>query len=403
MDPAAQYQTLEGWGTSQLNTHAYRGTPQAELRNLAAQHGKRLWMSEYDFEYSSEWSFKGGEPAAFTGDNHWRGRRDDAYRVYFHDTGIRRYASRDPNHGIAVLRLDDGDEQRLDLYAPRRADQVQVYSSPVLPRSHHVLTVRATGDKAAAARHVVVRAARADIIPREPEPATVSTAPEQTVSRNRSGAAPATAFAQKQDWRAPGFAKTQRRCTGYRFRENAPVGGQGFAKTQRRCTGYRFRENAPVGETGFRENTAAVHGVPLSRKRARGETGFRENTAAVHGVPLSRKRTRGETGFRENTAAVHGVPLSRKRARGETGFRENAAALHRLQLSRKRSGAAPATASAKTPDWRAPGFAKTQQRCTGYRFRENAPVGRQGFAKTQGGAAVLSRKAIVVRRWQCRQ
>jgi O-glycosyl hydrolase len=117
------------------------------------------------FEYSGEWSFKGGEPAAFTGDNHWSGRRDDAYRVYFHGTGIRLYASRDPNHGIAALRLDDGDEQRLDLYAPRRADQVLVYSSPVLPRGDHVLTVRVTGDKAAAARHVVVPADRADIIP----------------------------------------------------------------------------------------------------------------------------------------------------------------------------------------------------------------------------------------------
>jgi O-glycosyl hydrolase len=48
---------------------------------------------------------------------------------------------------------------------PRGSRLVLVYSSPVLPRGDHVLTVRVTGDKAAAARHVVVTAARADISP----------------------------------------------------------------------------------------------------------------------------------------------------------------------------------------------------------------------------------------------
>lgn len=117
------------------------------------------------FEYSGEWSFKGDEPRAFTRDNHWGWRRDDAYRVHFRGSGIRLLASRDPNHGIAAIALDGGPEERLDLYARTREDQALLYASPALPPGDHVLSVRVTGEKNAAARNVVVPADRADILP----------------------------------------------------------------------------------------------------------------------------------------------------------------------------------------------------------------------------------------------
>jgi O-glycosyl hydrolase len=117
------------------------------------------------FEFVGEWAFRGGEPLAFTRDNHWGWRRDDAYRIHFHGTGLRLYASRDPNNGIAAISLDGGAEDLVDLYAPQREDQALLYSSPALPRGDHVLTVRVTGDKRPEARHAVVPADRADILP----------------------------------------------------------------------------------------------------------------------------------------------------------------------------------------------------------------------------------------------
>ncbi len=117
------------------------------------------------FEYLGEWAFKGGEPLAFTRDNHWGWRRDDAYRVHFRGTGVRLYASKDPNNGIAAFSLDGGAEERVDLYAEVRQDQALLYASPALVRGDHVLTVRVTGEKRPEARHAVVPADRADILP----------------------------------------------------------------------------------------------------------------------------------------------------------------------------------------------------------------------------------------------
>ena len=52
-----------------------------------------------------------------------------------------------------------------DLYAPKRQDQAAIYTSPKLPRGGHVLKVRVTGRKHPNARHPVIPADRADIVP----------------------------------------------------------------------------------------------------------------------------------------------------------------------------------------------------------------------------------------------
>jgi len=115
------------------------------------------------FEFVGEWAFKGGEPRAFTRDNHWSARTDEHYLVRFRGTRIRLYAAQDPNHGIAAVSLDGGAETLVDLYAPQRRDQALIYSSPTLPRGDHVLRVRVTGRKHPQATHPVVPADRADI------------------------------------------------------------------------------------------------------------------------------------------------------------------------------------------------------------------------------------------------
>lgn len=117
------------------------------------------------FEFVGEWAFKGNEPDAFTRDNHWSGREDDCYRVHFRGTRIRLLAAKDSSHGIAALSLDGGAETLADLYAPERQDQGVLYTSPELPRGGHVLTVRVTGRKHPNAKHPVVPADRADIVP----------------------------------------------------------------------------------------------------------------------------------------------------------------------------------------------------------------------------------------------
>ena len=117
------------------------------------------------FEFVGKWSFRGGEPKAFTRDNHWGWRKDDHYLVRFRGTQIKLYAARDPGHGIAAIAIDGGPETRVDLYAPRRRDQALIYSSPKLPAGDHVLKVRVTGGKNPKARHPVVPADRADIFP----------------------------------------------------------------------------------------------------------------------------------------------------------------------------------------------------------------------------------------------
>jgi len=116
------------------------------------------------FFYTGNWTYVSQQPGAYEGDDHWSGHPNDFYTVAFNGAKILLYASTGPDHGIAAFSIDGGPENEVDLYAPARADNVQIYASPTLPSGAHTLKVRVTGRQNPAATAGVVPADRADIV-----------------------------------------------------------------------------------------------------------------------------------------------------------------------------------------------------------------------------------------------
>ena len=120
---------------------------------------------ENQFEYIGHWDYTDLAPGAFVSDNHWSGRKDDAYKVRFSGVRILLYGAIGPNLGIAGVSIDDGPETRVDFYAASRTDQHLVYSSPPLPPGEHTLTVRVTGERHEKSTHLYIPADRVDVVP----------------------------------------------------------------------------------------------------------------------------------------------------------------------------------------------------------------------------------------------
>ncbi len=115
------------------------------------------------FQYSSKWNY-GTQSSAYLEDNHWSSNRNAYYSVKFNGTQIKLYGATSYNHGIAAVSIDNGPETYVDFYSASRADNVLVYTSPVLSQGQHTLKVRVTGTKNKNSRGYNITADRANVL-----------------------------------------------------------------------------------------------------------------------------------------------------------------------------------------------------------------------------------------------
>ncbi|MFE4053955.1 hypothetical protein [Streptomyces sp. YIM B13518] len=110
------------------------------------------------------WS-SGAQADAYGHDNHWSGTAaDEYYRIQFKGRGVDLYGALGSHHGIAAVSVDGGPETEIDFYAPARRDNVLVWSSPLLRKGTHTLTVRVTGTKNTASAGACILADRVDVL-----------------------------------------------------------------------------------------------------------------------------------------------------------------------------------------------------------------------------------------------
>ena len=98
------------------------------------------------FEFAGSWKV-GRDRSAYLGDEHYSKIAGSYYQVRFTGTQVKVYTTKAPQHGIQAVSIDGGRETMVDLYAPTRANQVLLYTSPLLPDGPHTLKVRVTGTK----------------------------------------------------------------------------------------------------------------------------------------------------------------------------------------------------------------------------------------------------------------
>jgi hypothetical protein len=116
------------------------------------------------FSYGGSWKSSTGT-AKFRGDDHYSSKRGNTYTVRFSGTRATLYAATAPWHGKAGLSVDGGPETTIDLYASEKADQVALFTTPVLAAGSHTLRVRVLGTRNVASSGNYVTADRVDVTP----------------------------------------------------------------------------------------------------------------------------------------------------------------------------------------------------------------------------------------------
>jgi hypothetical protein len=114
------------------------------------------------FSYSGSWLAATGT-GKFQGDDHYSNTAGSSYTVRFAGTQARLYAATAPWHGKAGVSLDGGAETTIDLYSSAKADQVLVYTSPVLASATHTLSVRVLGTRNASSTDTYITGDRVDV------------------------------------------------------------------------------------------------------------------------------------------------------------------------------------------------------------------------------------------------
>jgi lysophospholipase L1-like esterase len=119
--------------------------------------------TQFTYDNPANWPY-GTQAGAYQGDNHWSNVVNAVYKVPFTGTQVKVYGGRAPMHGIAAMWVDNDAVTNVDTYSPTRSDNVLLWSSPALPAGAHVLTVRVTGTKNAAATATYIAADRVEVV-----------------------------------------------------------------------------------------------------------------------------------------------------------------------------------------------------------------------------------------------
>lgn len=94
----------------------------------------------------------------------WDNTTDDSVTFSFTGTQVQLYGFTDPRNGIGAASIDGGPETMIDFYAPTRAGNILLWSSPALSATSHTLRLRVTGTHSANATDNYIGPDRVDIV-----------------------------------------------------------------------------------------------------------------------------------------------------------------------------------------------------------------------------------------------
>lgn len=100
----------------------------------------------------NRWRFTGAW--SHDSSNSWSTAVDATASLVFSGDQVALYSAKDAHHGSIGVRIDNGPETLIDLYAATRNASALVYTSPQQASGQHTLTVRVTGTKTAASTGV---------------------------------------------------------------------------------------------------------------------------------------------------------------------------------------------------------------------------------------------------------
>ncbi len=105
------------------------------------------------------------EAAKFERSDSWNAIANESVTLAFRGTRISLYGARAPRHGIGAVSIDGGEQTRIDYYAATRADNVVLWTSPMLQAGPHTFTLRVSGAKNPASSGTVITVDRIAIVP----------------------------------------------------------------------------------------------------------------------------------------------------------------------------------------------------------------------------------------------
>lgn len=98
--------------------------------------------------YTGGWTLAPGVETdpRFQHNDHYDMTKNDYFEVRFSGVKIDVYATVASHHGTGIATIDGGTAYTVTYTAPQRAEQVHVWSSPLLPQREHVLRITVVGD-----------------------------------------------------------------------------------------------------------------------------------------------------------------------------------------------------------------------------------------------------------------
>lgn len=127
------------------------GAVATRFANSYAVNDSRRGTGLFEFAYQGTGWIYAGEKTAHQGDNHYSNQAGDTVSIRFVGTNLKYYGAKANNHGIAAFSLDGGTENNVDCYSPNRDAAALLFDTGILEYGEHVVKVRVTGEKNAAA------------------------------------------------------------------------------------------------------------------------------------------------------------------------------------------------------------------------------------------------------------
>jgi mannan endo-1,4-beta-mannosidase len=116
-----------------------------------------------EIDYASNWQTS-LNPGEYNGDDHYTHVTGDTATLGFTGNQVRYWYSQAPQHGIAVVAIDNAAATDVDLYAASRTDGLASWLSPVLSTGNHVFKIASTGNKNALSNDTVISIDRIDVL-----------------------------------------------------------------------------------------------------------------------------------------------------------------------------------------------------------------------------------------------
>jgi hypothetical protein len=136
--------------------------PVSETATVTSLNDNSIGTALNQFSYSGTWRYTSGA-GKYHNDDHYSNWPNSAYSVRFSGTQAKLFVATAPWHGKAAVSVDGQAATTIDLYSSSKQDQVGLYTTPVLPRGTHTLTVRVLGTRNPASGGTYVTADRVDV------------------------------------------------------------------------------------------------------------------------------------------------------------------------------------------------------------------------------------------------